>query len=812
MPVWICFFDDLRHTLTLLRRDRGVSGLIVLVLALGIGGTTAIFTLLKAAFLDPLPYRDSGRLVTVMENTGWIPNVSEFLEIRKRTRTLEQLAFAGHLDMQLTGPGEPARVFVARVTASFLRLLGVSPPLGRNFLEEENQPGQAPAVILTDAFWRSHMAADPGVVGRTLRLDGRPATVVGVLPAGFQFDYPSLRIPEPVDIYVSYPIEPSWGMGPGAGHGDPVRVIGRLKNGVTLAQARDDLRGVARALTSEYPGSFRNPQHNPSLFLFLLLPLREAIVGTQRSLLWLLLGGVAALLLIACANAAQLLLARGLRREREVAIRAALGATRLRLVRQFFFEGLVLACCGGAAGLLAAVWMARLLVQWLPVRSPLLASAHLDGRTAAFTLAVSLFAALLFAIVPAVKCTRWTPGPSLSSRDTAGEGNRWRHLMIATEAALSVFLLCGAGLVAQNLYALVATPMGFDPQGVLALRLKLPQGVQREIEPNAGVVFQQYLDRIEAIPGVDAAALVTGPPLRPARGGNSEIRGITEANGELKSVIAWNHLVSPDYFRTLRIPLLAGRTFRRDDAGRQVTVAIVNEEFARRFGLGVDVVGKQLDDGPDPPIAIVGMAANVRTRGLQTAPFPEVYLSSLQLSWANVYFVVRSALPPGQLLKQVKAAIRGAGPEQAVYGVQTMEEVIADSVAGPRFDTFVIAAFALLAMLMAAAGMYSVISCVVTQRTAEIAIRMALGAARGDIVRAVLGTTGLWVAAGLACGLGMGLAASHTIRSLTNAEAAASPAIYGTVMLLFLAVALAAAWVPARRASRLDPAVALRGE
>ncbi|MDR3699188.1 MAG: ABC transporter permease [Candidatus Sulfopaludibacter sp.] len=795
------------------RRDRGVSGLIVLVLALGIGGTTAIFTLLQAAFLDPLPYRDPERLVTVMENTGWIPNVSEFLEIRARNRTLEQLAFAEHLDMQLTGMGEPARVFVARVTASFFPMLGVSPRLGRNFLEEENQPGRAPAVILTDTFWRSHMAADPGAIGRTLRLDGRPATIVGVLPGGFQFDYPSLRIPEPVDIYVSYPIEPTWGMGPGAnGHGAAVRVIGRLRKGVNLAQAQDDLRGVARALTSEYPGSFRNPQHNPSLFSFLLLPLREAIVGTQRSLLWLLLGGVAALLLIACANAAQLLLARGLRREREVAIRAALGATRLRLVRQFFIEGLVLACCGGAAGLLAAAWMTRLLVRWLPVRSPLLASAHLDARTIGFTMTVSLLSALLFAIVPAVKSTRWTPGPSLCARATAGEGNRWRHLMIAIETALSVFLLCGVGLVAQNLRALIATPMGFDPKGVLALRLKLPQRVQREIEPNAGVVFQEYLDRVEAIPGVDAAALVTGPPLRPARGGNSELRGVTEASGELKSITAWNHLVSPDYFRTLRIPVLAGRTFRRDDGGRLVTVAIVNEEFARRFGLGVDIVGKQLDDGPDPPIAIVGMAANVRTRGLQTAPFPEVYLSSLQLSWANVYFVVRSALPPGQLLKQVKAAIRTADPDQAVYGVQTMEEVIADSVAEPRFDTFAIGAFALLATLMAAAGMYSVIACLVTQRTGEIAIRMALGAGRGDIVRTVLGTTGLWVTAGLASGLAMGLAASHTIRSLTDAEAAASPAIYGAVMLLFLAVSLAAAWMPARRASRLDPAVALRGE
>ncbi len=801
-------FQDLRHGLVLLRRDRAVSSLIVLVLALGIGGTAAIFTLLKAAFLDPLPYRDAGRLITIVENTGWNPNVAEYFEIASRSRSLEQLAFAEHLDMQLTGTAEPARVFAARATASFFPLLGVNPSLGRAFVEEENQPGRTPAVILTDAFWRSRMGADPGVVGRTLRLDGQPAAVVGVLPPGFQFDYPTLRIPEPVDIYVSYPIERATSLGASSnGRGTPVRVIGRMRPGVTPAQAQADIRSIARALTSEHPEAFPNPRHNPGLFTFTLLPLRDAIVGTQRSLLWLLLGGVAALLLIACANAAQLLLGRGLRRGREVAIRSALGATRLRLIRQFFLEGVVLACCGGALGLLAAGWIARLLVRWLPVRSPLLAAAHLDARVIGFTLAISVVSALLFAIVPALKASR-----SLSARAATGEGNRWRHAMIAIEAALSVFLLCGAGLVAQNLRMLIATPMGFDPKGVLAMRLKLPAHHQEQIDPRAGIAFQEYVDRIAAIPGVDSAATVTGPPLRPARGGNSELRGVTEANGELKSIQAWNHLVSTDYFRALRIPLLAGRTFRRDDAGRRATVAIVNQEFARRFGFGADIVGKQLDEGPGEPIAIVGMAGNVRTRGLQTAPFPEVYLSSLQLSWANVYFVVRSALPPGQLLKQVKAAIGSANSDQPVFGVQTMDEVIADAVAEPRFDAFLIGAFALLALVMAAAGMYSVISCLVSQRTSEIAIRMALGAGRGDIVQTVLGTTSLWVVAGLAAGLALGVAASKTIRSLTNAESTASPAMYGAVALFFLAVTLLAAYMPARRASRLDPAVALRSE
>lgn len=336
--------QDLRYGVVLLRRDAGVSALIVLVLALGIGGNAAIFTLLKAAFLDPLPYREAGRLVTIMENNGWIPSVAEFLEIRARTRTLEDMAFAEHIDMQLTGRGEPARVFAARVSASFFPLLGVNPALGRTFLKEENQPGRTPAVIPSSAFWRSRMGADPGVVGRTVRLDGQPAMVIGVLPPGFHFDYPTLRIQEPVDVYVPYPIDPAARLtASGSGRGVPVRVIGRMREGVTLAQAEADLHDIARVLTREHPEAFPNPQHDPSLFTFLTLPLRDAIVGTQRSMLWLLLGGVGVLLLIACANAAQLLLARSLRRGREVAIRSALGASRLRLIRQFLLEGLVLA-------------------------------------------------------------------------------------------------------------------------------------------------------------------------------------------------------------------------------------------------------------------------------------------------------------------------------------------------------------------------------------------------------------------------------------------------------------------------------------
>jgi len=401
--------QDLRHGAVLLRQDTSVSGLIVAVLALGIGGTAAIFTLVKAAFLDPLPYRDAARLVTVMENNGWVPTVSEFLEIRRRSRTLEQIAFAEHGDAHVSGTGEPVRLFAARVTVSFFPLLGVNASRGRTFLEEENYPGRTPPMILSDAFWRTKLGADPLVVGRTLHLDGAPALVVGVLPPGFHFDYPTLRIPEAVDIYVSYPLENGLRVWPsGSGHGHPVRVLARLREGVTQAQAEAELRSIGQALAREHPTEYHNPNGGPSRFTFESLPLRDAIVGTQCSLLWLLLGGVAVLLLIACANTAQLLMARSLRRGREVATRAALGASRLRLIRQFLLEGLVLAACGGGAGLLVSGWIARLLVAVLPMRSPLLASAHADARAIGFTLAISLISAIVFAIIPAVKGSRWT--------------------------------------------------------------------------------------------------------------------------------------------------------------------------------------------------------------------------------------------------------------------------------------------------------------------------------------------------------------------------------------------------------------------
>ncbi len=428
-----------------------------------------------------------------------------------------------------------------------------------------------------------------------------------------------------------------------------------------------------------------------------------------------------------------------------------------------------------------------------------------------FTAAVSLLSALAFAIVPALKGSRWTLTPALNSRAAIGEGNRWRHAMVALEATLSVFLLCGAALVAENLWTLMSAPMGFDPNGVTAMRLKLPLESQFGPDNRVNATLQRYMDAIDAIPGVESAASVTGPPLMANRGGWAVLDGVIEANGEPKRVLSWSNLVSPNYFETLRIPLLAGRTFRDSDALGAPWVMVVNEEYARQFGLGAQVIGKQITE-PDVTFTVVGLVSTVRSRRLNSEPFPESYLSAYQIAWANTYLVVRSGLPRGQLVRNVEQAVQSIDPDQAVYGVQTMEELVSNTLSQPRFNAYLVGAFALLAVAMAATGLYGVVSSLVSQRTSEIAVRLALGAGRGDIARTILGSTCLWVVVGIAGGVGLGYAALETIRSLSSIQMQVSPKVFSGVVALFLVVTVAAVYAPVRRASRTAPASALRAE
>lgn len=796
--------QDLRHAITLLWRDARLSALIVLVLTLGIGGTSAIFTLLKAAFLDPLPFRDASRLVTIYGRSShfgfdemW-PTIPEFLDIQARSRSFEHMAFLDHRDLQITGSGEPVRVYGARVTASFFPVLGVTAAMGRTFTEDENRPGNTNAVVIADSFWRTRMGGDPAVIGRSLRLNGAPHTVVGVLPAGFSFDYPTLGVPEPAEVYVPFEQSDIYMLRSGP-HANVrrVRVLARVAANTDPAR---DLNTAAEYLTTTYPNLYRGPRGEPIGYSLRTVPLRDAIVGRQRSLLWLLLGSAAVLLLIACANAAQLLLARGLRRSREVAIRAALGASRARLVRQFLMEGLVLAGCGGALGLALSGLLAQTIVRLFPSQNPLFASARTDLRVVAFTAAIALLSALVFAILPALKTSA-----SLTTRRGVSEGNRWRHAMIAAEAALSVFLLCGAALVGQNLWKLVSTSSGFDPANVTVMQLRLPYAREQAMNPSPMLAYREYLERVEQVPGVTSAAVVTGLPMRGAMQTTFRIDGDDRSSANQRAFV---QPISADYFRTLRIPLLAGRTFQDDDRQGRPPVAIVNREFVRRFDLGPNPIGRPIRTGSS--MTIIGVVDDVRMSPSNTAVAPQIYTSYLQAYEPNIYLIVRTA--GAAPLNLIKDAIYASYPEQAIFNIARMEDVLSKSVAEPRFQVFLIGAFSLLALAMAASGMYSVISCLVSQRTSEVALRIALGADRSAIVRTILGGTSAWVLGGLAIGLGLAVAARNTIRTLSSATVVSSPWLYVGVAIFFVAVTLAAAYAPVRRASRLDPAIALRCE
>jgi putative ABC transport system permease protein len=807
--------QDLRFGLTLMRRDAGMSALIVLVLALGIGGNAAIFTLLKTAFLDPLPYSDSAKLVVLYDRFSRLgvnrtsPTIPEFVDVRDRNRSFEHMAFLDHRDYQLTGADEPVRVFAARVTASFFPLLGVSAAMGRTFLNEENTPGHNHAVIVSNAFWRNRLGADPNVIGRVLHLNGDPCPIVGVMPPGFSFDYPTLGVPEPAEIYVPFDMSDAYMLRTSPyGNVRRVLVLARLGPGVSSANASADTAAIAAQLSREHPELYSGPKGESSGFSVNILPLREAIVGRQRPLLWLLSAGVGVLLLIACANTAQLLLARSLRRSREIAIRTALGASRIRLVRQFLMEGLVLAAFGGVTGLVTAGWLARLLVTLLPVANPLFAEARADWRVAAFAAATSLISAIAFAILPAVKGSTWTPGPSLSSRAAVGQGNRWRHAMISIEAALSVFLLCGAALVALNLRHLVTTPSGFDAQRVVVMQLRMPYRREQALRPTPMMGYREYLERVSAVPGVDSAALVTGLPLRGAGQTGFRLEGAPDDAANSARHRALSQAISPDYFRTLRIPIVSGRAFRDDDRTGRPAVVIVNQEFVRRFANGRDLLGRRID--LDRPASIIGVVGDVRMSASATAPEPQIYTSYLQYYEPNEYLLVRSALSQNELMPRVKAAIRSAYPDQAVFNVITMEDVFARSIAEPRFQAWLTGAFAFLALAIATTGMYSVVACLVSQRTSEIAIRVALGAGRLAIIRTVLGATTIWVTVGLAVGIVLGIAAGGTVQRLTGASVAPKPGMYMAAAGLFLLLTLAASFVPIRRANAVGPAQALR--
>jgi putative ABC transport system permease protein len=805
--------QDVRYGLRSLGRDRVATGAVVAMLTLGVGANVAIFTLLNAVWLRPLPYRDANRLVTLEDAFTRLnirqatPTVPEFLDIRSWSRSFEQMAFLDFRDIQITGGQEPERVFGGRVTASFFQLLGVEAALGRAFRDNDNLPGNEQVVMLSNGLWQRAFASDPSVVGRTVMLDGRPHQVVGVLPAGFSFDYGGIGIREVPDIYVPFLMNDYYTLRSGSHtHLRRVLALGRLHAGVTIDQANAELGPLAQRLAVEHPDLYRTkPAGEEMGFTMQARSLHEAVSGANRGVLWLLFAAVGTVLLIACVNTAQFLLARSFRRRNEIAVRYALGATRGRLIRQFLVEAVVLAGAAAALGL----WSGQLLVQGLialnPTSSPLLSRAQIDTSVLAFTAVLAGLTALIFGLLPALSGTG-SIGRRLAVRAGA-DRNRPRYLLVAAEVAMSVVLLACAAVLLRGLLQINNTPRGFSPDDVTVMQLRLVQP-RPDMQANGGQQYEAYLARIRDVAGVDAAASMSGQAYS-----LTEASFVVDAHAGDADTLARRTgrlIVSPDYFRALRIPLVEGRPFTLGDTSGRPLVAIVNEEVARYLWPTESALGKQLR--LPRPTTIVGVVGSTRMGGSALTMQPQIYVPSLQNWEPNSAILVRSVAGVALPLPAIKQAVWSVAPDQAVFRIRTMNEVLSGAVAEPRFRTWLLGGFAALALVLSAAGIYGLIAYLVSSRAREIAIRVAIGAQHRDVYWAVSGQTLLWTSIGLIGGLSAAAFASRLLGANLVGVSRLDVQTLGLVTALYAAIALAASYIPARRAFEVDAISALKAE
>jgi len=809
--------DDLRYSLRRLAASPGFTALAGLTLALGIGANSALWSVVSGVLLAPLPLPEPGRLVVIWEtrrDQRGSATAPDFLDWQRQARAFSGFGATTSTSVNLTGRGEPERLPAARVSAGWFPTLGVRPKLGRGFTAEEDREGGPRAVLLSDGLWRRRFGADPGIVGRTVEANGLASMVVGVMPATAVLPRSAERAEE-----LWLPLALTRGEIESTGS-HFLTVVGRLAPGTSTTAAAAEMRGIAAGI------SRLRPQSNTGLSVA-LVDLKDALVGEVKMPLLLLLGAVGFVLLIACANVANLLLARSAARQREIAVRAALGAGRGRLVRQLLTESLALAVAGGAAGLLLAAWSSDLLRTLLPANLPRRAAIGIDGRVLAFTLALTLLTGLLFGVAPSLAATRRDLQAALAeaSRGSAGPGRQrlWGALVVA-EVALAVVLLAGSGLLLRSFFTLTQVDPGFDGRGLLTLRVAAPSA--RYGTPESAVaLYDQLLSRVQALPGVRSATAISDLPL--ADGGESLsiffLGRPTPRVEDVPSVFA--RLVSPAALGTFGIPLLRGRDLTPADRQGALRVGLVNSTAARRFWPGEDPLGKQitLDDGDPRPLTVVGIAGDVRHFGLGSATRPELYFPyaqapALQWTWLerSMTLVVRVAGEGEAAAAGLSAGVRGAvaavDRDLPVYRVATMGEVRARSLAGERVYMLLLSLFAALALLLAAVGVYGVIAFAVTRRTREIGIRIALGAREGRVLGLVLGQGMAPVAAGAVLGLAAAAGLTRLLSRLLYGVAPVDPGTFAAAALLLAGVAFAASWLPARRAARIDPVVALRME
>jgi len=799
--------QDLRYGLRLLARSPGFAAVAIVTLAIGIGASTAILSVVDAILLRPLAYSDPERLVVLLHGRGGPVAPGNFLDWKARGRSFESMGAAEYWTPNLTAGDAPEKLWALRMTADVLPLLGVRPALGRFFQPSETAAGADHVVVLGDGAWRTRFGADPGIIGRPITLDGEPYTVVGVMPPSFRFApfwATQAQIWAPLDLT------------PRATNrtGSSLRIFARLKPGVTLEAARRELATITAELDREFPGTNRD---------MTVTPLLEKVVGDVRPALLLLLAAVGLVLSIACANVANMLLARSSARQREVALRAALGASRGRTIRQLLTESLVLALLGGLAGAAFGAWALRLLVALAPEGIPRLAEVRLDPRILVATFAVSLASGVLFGLAPAIQSSAIRLHDALNEGSRTGsgrEGGRLRNVFVAFEVAIAIVLLIGAGLMTRSFLALQAIDPGWNPDGVVTLEVSVA-GTRHAATGLRPPLYREILGRLSAVPGVAAAGAINHIPLAgDVWGFPYSVEG-RPAPLPGESPVATYRAVLPGYFSTMRLPLVRGRDVTFADVDGAPGVVLVNEHLAGRQWPGEDPVGRRITLDDETWLTVVGVVRNAVRDEWAAPPEDEVYLAALQVRQlttspqpmsAYLTYVARTDGDPAALAGSLRAAIRSIDPTLPISEVHTMRSIVDGANARARFQMLLLAAFAAAAALLSAVGIYGVMSYAVSKRTREIGVRMALGADPGRVVRLVV-RQGMAVAvAGAAAGLVAALLLTRLMAGLLYGVGASDPATYLAVAVLLLSIALAASFIPAWRAARIDPMKALRAD
>jgi len=809
-------WQDIRYGLRMLIKSPSVSIVATIALALGIGANTAIFSVVNAVLLRPLPFPNSDALMSVFEKdtTRGVLRGSysypNFFDLRDQTRVFEHIAAYHDNDFIITGSGDPVRVLGGMVTADLFPALGVAPMLGRNFTQAEEKPTETGrVVILSEQFFARHFNSNAAILNQPITLNGESYTVIGVMPKGFEFPIQN----EPYELWTTI-ADDSAGKSPISSQRGAhfLNIIGRLKPGVGQAQAQAEVDTIAQRLEQQYPDTNTHKGIRVESAL-------TALVGDIRPALLILLGAVACVLLIACANVANLQLARAMTRHKEMSIRSALGASRTRVVRQLLIESVILSMLGGALGLALALWWSDLLIALGKQDIPRAIQVGLDWRVLGFTVGISVLTGVIFGLFPALHLSKTNLTESLKEGRgfVGGAGrNRIRGVLVIAELAIAVVLLVGAGLLIQSLWLLRHVGSGLRSENVLTFNVALPDA--RYSSEKQARFYRELLSHVRELPGVQSASVILPLPLSGDRISISfQIDGRPVSPKDEPSADMF--VADSNYFRTMGIPILKGRDFEDRDEHKSAPVIIVTDSFAREYFPGEDPIGKRIqpgistwDDEKSTMREIVGIVGDVRNRALKTEPKPAYYLPQSQVPFNQVVVVAKTAGDPKSLVPSVTRAVRSMDAELPVFSVKTMDEYVTNSVAGPRFNTTLLSIFAAVALVLTIIGLYGVMSYSVAQRTNEIGIRMALGAEKHDVLKLIVKQGLTLVVIGLALGIGGALALTKLLTSLLFGITTKDPVTFVAIAALLSLVGLLACCVPALRATKVDPLVALRYE